>query len=168
MCGCSKDKKSSKKCKKCKKNCTLLTLYYDKNTRVVSQPISDTYTQTNVGQSASVFSHSDVYGDGALTSKIGIVENNIKILQNATAQPPLIPQVITNNNILFSDGLTSLSYQLFYANNTPAQLPGVYKTICYSSTGLYYDKTCYVTVTIPQVGNLVTIEIKVCDRKSCA
>ncbi len=60
---------------------------------------------------------------------------------------------------------------MFYTSNEfliPHIKPGEYNTIAYSSTGIYYDKKCYVSVTVPPTGTIVILTLKVCDNnKSC-
>lgn len=161
MCGCS----SKCKDKKCKKNCTILTYYYDAANQSVSKPVPDVYPAVGGAQTFSVFVHGNIYYDKTFILKFGTVEVTSKVLQNSTLNPPLIPQVVSNVTVFLPDGKTSLSFQYFYANNLPTTPPGIYKSICYSSTGLYYGKTCYVTGTVPQEGSVWTFELKVCDRK---
>jgi hypothetical protein len=187
MCGCS----SKCKDKKCKKTCTILTYYYDKANQYVSTPVQDTYTKTGGGNSFSVFAHGNLYYDETLISKVGTVEITTKVLQTATTQSPVVPpieppieppleprlgltlrnvpptslQVVSNVTVLLPDGKTSLSFQYIYINSLPVTPPGIYKSICYSTTGLYYDKTCSVTLTVPQEGSVFTFEIKIYDRK---
>ena len=156
--------------KKCKKNCQTITVYYDRATVSIAAPVQDVYGVVAADQSYSVFIHSPIYSDSALTAKYGTAESNNKVLQNSTTNPVELPQVVSDVTVFLYDGKTSISFKYFYIASSllPNPPPGSYKSVCYSSTGVYFDKTCYVTLNVPSTGSLWTIELKSCDRKSCA
>ena len=156
--------------KKCKKKCKSIVVYYDRAAVSIASPVPDVYDVAGSDQSYSDFTHSSIYSDSALTLKYGTVESTNKILQNSTTNPAQLPQVVSNATAFLPDGETSISFQYFYIATSflPNPPPGTYKSVCYSSTGLYFDKTCYVSLTVPTTGSVWTIELKACDRKTCA
>lgn len=156
--------------KKCKKNCKTITYYFDISTSIRASPVVDVYATVGSDQSYSLFSHNSIFSDIQLSNKIATIESNSKILQNNTIHPPLLPQVVSDQTAFLNDGVSSISFKYFYNSNSlvPIAVPGVYKSICYNSTGIYFDKTCYVTITVPEVGSVYKIDLKICNRKSCA
>jgi hypothetical protein len=169
------DKKKECEKKKCQKKCKTTYYYCDYTTIVYSEPVFDVYAMSmGADTSFTLFGHTLIYSDIALTIKVGTAEITGKTLYNLTVNPPRYPQVVVNITAFLDDGVTSASFQLFTATTSMPSLtepipdPGTYKTICYSSTGLYYDQTLYISATVPQTGNIGTIEVKACTRKSCA
>ena len=70
---------------------------------------------------------------------------------------------------------------LYYINNT--YIDDIIKSLCkycrkknltiktILDTGKFNDKNCYITIRVPEAGSFdknVKINLKVCDRKSCA
>ena len=163
--GC--DKKD--KCK-CKKNCKTVMYYYDTAKLVRADPVFDTYAGVGGDQSYSVFLYGTLYQDLALTIPAGTLELNNKVLQNTNTNPVQLPKVVLTTTAFFKDGVTSVSSQIYYSATDLLLTapPGIYKTVAYSTTGLYYDKDFYITITIPSVGGIVSLQGKSCDRKSCA
>jgi hypothetical protein len=160
MCHYCKDKKFKKKCKKCK---TIIG-YYDISNTAVSEPIQDVYVAHLIDQSGSVFTHADIYSDPLLALKIGTVETTNKILTNTST---LEFKVVSNINMFLSDGVTSMAYQIYYSTKNVLPFPptGTYNNIAYSTTGILYNKICYVKLIIPDTGTIWNVEIKVCDIK---
>ena len=156
--------------KKCKKNCQSFTYYFDSATTVRANPVPDVYTALGGNQSYSLFSYNSIYTDSQLTNKLATIESNSKVIQNNLINPPLLPQVVSDQTAFLNDGVSSISFKYFYTSNSPlpVPVPGVYKAVAYNSTGVYLDKNCYINITVPSSGSVYTIELKVCNRKSCA
>jgi hypothetical protein len=152
--------------KKCKKNCKRFTYYYDAASLIAAAPVPDVYSGVGGDQSYSVFVHGQVFSDSKLTSLIGTIEINNKVLQNTSVNPPKLPRIVSTATLFLLDGVSSINISLFYISKTliPTVSPGTFKTIAYGTTGIYYDKTCYVTDTAPSTGSIITLTLKVYDN----
>lgn len=150
--------------KSCKKSCYEVIYYSDITQNQLSDPVPDVYQTIGGNSSFSIFGSVNVYSDPELTNRVAILETNTKYLYNYTTNPPLTPKSVVDATGIFLDGETSLSLK-FYFNLTGLEstrpLPGQYKTVAYSSTGMFYKKKVYCTLIIPEVGTVWMYKLKV-------
>ena len=83
-----------------------------------------------------------------------MLEINTKALYNNTLAVPMSPIITSNiNGFLYSNNsleLSSLNIILnFISNQTFLILPGIYKAVSFSNTGIFYNKKVMVEVTVP-------------------
>ena len=159
--------------KKCKRNCVEFNFEYDQTTVTFAAPVIDKYPNNPTGSpvTLSIFGYTK-FTSVPIPSEEGLLQftDSVFIKNDVPGGPA---QVTINGTGTLSDGVTTISFILsFISQNGDFLLPaGVYKTTAYSSTGKFNDKNCYITIRVPEAGSFdknVKINLKVCDRKSCA
>ena len=155
--------------KKCKRNCVEFNYIYDQATLVVYDPIVNTRTPLIVGApvSFSQFGFCPVKNiDSGQEVALFEFNNSCLIRLVSPNQTTLVQSTIT---ALFPDGVSSMCFTITYASTDGSKVPSAqYKATAYSSNGVYLDKNCYITVTYPPTGTNVFVNLKVCDKKTCA
>lgn len=151
--------------KKCKKACVVISYYFDISKAQVAEPVLDKYAVLGGNTTYTLFGSGNIYSENTYSNIIGGVEFTNKTIQNANPTSPMEPRVVADVSGYLLDGVSSVSFKYYFTSKNGLPAPGLYNTIAYSSTGIYYNKKCYISFKVLDDGVSYELDIVACDNK---
>jgi hypothetical protein len=148
--------------KKCQKACSKIIYYFNIAKASRANAVPDTYENPNGLSSYTQFGTGKFYSDKNYSNNTGRVEfTNTTIKEEGVTNAEVVADVTG----YLKDRVSSVSFKYFFTSPSGVTPPGKYESIAYSSTGIFYNKKCYVTLTVLEDNVSYLLELVYCDNK---